>query len=85
MNHHDESVAADLGYGSADHRNYVYGNWVTYSDDWSRITLHGGQIGALIFAVVNNLHVVYLPHGVEIHKYTYQAITHDVKKEEGPT
>lgn len=83
MNYHNENVAADLGH--ADDRSYVPGEWVTYDDAWTLVTIHGGQTTALVAAVKNNLNVVYLPHGVELHAYVHQAIINDSKKEEGPT
>lgn len=83
MNYHNENDAADLGH--AGERGYTYGEWVTYSDDWTSVTIHGDQTLALVSAVKNNRNVVYLPHGAEIHQYIHQAIMNDVKKEEGPT
>lgn len=83
MNYHNENVAADLGH--TDDRGYVPGEWVTYDDNWTLVTIHSDQTRALVAAVKNDLNVVYLPHSVELHAYVHQAIINDSKKEAGPT
>lgn len=76
MNYHNENVARDLLQIPSD--KYTYGEWISYSDDWSHIVLHADQTKALVHAVLTNANVVYLPNEHELHAYVAWAL-------EGPT